>query len=97
MDVALEAGADDVESFEEIFEVTCSPAAFADLKSALEAAEIKCDSADLSMIPNTTVRIAELDSARKILNLVETLDEHDDVQSVSANFDIPDEIIAQLS
>ncbi len=97
MEVALEAGADDVESSEEIFEVTCSPAAFADIKSALEAAEIKCDSADLSMIPNTTVQIAELNSARKILNLMETLDEHDDVQSVSANFDIPDEIVAQVS
>lgn len=97
MEVALEAGADDVESSEEIFEVTCSPTEFADVKSALEAAEIKYDSADLSMIPNTTVQIAELNAARKILNLVETLDEHDDVQSVSANFDIPDEIVAQVT
>ncbi len=97
MELALEAGADDVEESGEIFEITCSPAAFEEVKSALQTAEIKYESADLSMIPNNTVQITDAESARKILKLMETLDDHDDVQNLSANFDIPDEIVAQAS
>ncbi len=97
MDLALQAGADDVKDAGEIFQITCSPSAFEEVKSALAQAEIECESADLSMIPNNTVQVTDANSARKILKLMETLDDHDDVQNVSANFDIPDDIIAQAS
>ena len=96
MDIALEAGADDIEQSDDIFEITCEPAAFQQVKAALDSAEVTCSSADLSMLPTNTVRVDDSDAARKILSLMETLDDHDDVQSVSANFDIDDEILAAL-
>ncbi len=96
MEIAIEAGADDVEEQDDIFEVTCSPGSFQGVKQALDEAEIKYDSADLSMVPDNYVLIDEPDGAKKVIALVETLDDHDDVQSVAANFDIPDDIMAQL-
>jgi YebC/PmpR family DNA-binding regulatory protein len=96
MELTLEAGADDVVLADGIFEVTCSPAAFQEVKAALQRAGIPCDRADLTMLPSTTVRIAQAEEARKVLKLMETLDDHDDIQSVAANFDIPDEIMSQI-
>ena len=95
MEVVLEAGADDVEESGEIFEVTCNTNAFESVRSALQQAEINFESADLSMIPNSTVQVTDAQAARKILKLMETLDDHDDVQTVSANFDIPDELVSK--
>jgi len=94
MEVALEAGADDVRTEADLFEITCQPAAFSAVKQALEARGIRAVSAQIAMIPKTTVTV-EADKARQVLGLMEALEEHDDVQNVYADFDIPDEVMAQ--
>jgi YebC/PmpR family DNA-binding regulatory protein len=94
MNIALDAGADDVSAASDFFEVTCHPTAFLTVKQALEAKSIQTISAELAMIPKTTVRV-EADHARQVLRLMEALEEHDDVQKVYANFDMPDEIYAE--
>ncbi len=96
MELALEAGAEDIAANEASFEVICEPDVFTDVSDALEAAEVVCESKQLTRIPQNTVDI-EVDDARKVLRLMEALDDHDDVQMVSANFNISDEAMAVLS
>ncbi|MFK7960507.1 MAG: YebC/PmpR family DNA-binding transcriptional regulator [Phycisphaerales bacterium] len=93
MDVALEHGADDVVTSEGGFEVTCEPSDFAGLREALDAAEIALASAEITMIPQTTIA-CDASTAAKVMRLVEALDDHDDVQKVHHNADIPDEVLA---
>jgi transcriptional/translational regulatory protein YebC/TACO1 len=76
--------------------VTCEPDAFTGVSDALEAAEIACESKQLARIPQNTVNI-EVEDARKVLRLMEALDDHDDVQMVSANFNISDEAMAIIA
>jgi transcriptional/translational regulatory protein YebC/TACO1 len=95
MDIALEAGADDVRPSDEYFEVTAEPENFAAVLAALEAAGAPTESAGLARIPKDTVDVTG-DDARRVLKMMEALDEHDDVQAVSANFNIPDEAMAEL-
>ncbi|MCG3138707.1 MAG: putative transcriptional regulatory protein [Phycisphaerae bacterium] len=97
MNIALEAGADDVQNMGNSFEVTCAPDALQNLKNSLQAAGIKFESADLSMVPQNYVVLNDADTAQKVIRLVEALDDHDDVQNVSANFDIPDDIMAKIN
>ncbi|MCK4959107.1 MAG: YebC/PmpR family DNA-binding transcriptional regulator, partial [Planctomycetes bacterium] len=66
------------------------------LKKALEEKEIPIEVAELSMVPQNTVPVDSVEKARKILALMEEFEDHDDIQNVYANFDIPDEIISQL-
>ncbi|MDX8390323.1 MAG: YebC/PmpR family DNA-binding transcriptional regulator [Mariprofundaceae bacterium] len=91
MDVALEAGADDIEDKPDAgcIEVTCGPVAFCQVQEALEAAELKSHVAEVSWIPDNTIEV-EGESAEKLLNLIEKLEDLDDVQNVYANFDISD-------
>ncbi|MCP4589995.1 MAG: YebC/PmpR family DNA-binding transcriptional regulator [bacterium] len=96
MEIAVESGADDVTTSEQIYEVTCAPAAFEAVRDAIRQAEIAIHSSDLSMVAENNIAL-DLDSARKVLGLVEALEDHDDVQSVYSNFDIPDDVIAQLA
>ncbi len=96
MELALEAGADDVQRLDDKFEVTCNPSNFTAVSEALGAAKIATESAQITRIPTNTVEVADIDNAKRVLALVEELDNHDDVQSVSANFSIPDEALAQL-
>ncbi len=96
MEIALEAGADDVQRLEDKFEVTCNPSNFTAVSEALSAAQITPESAQISRIPTNTVEVIDVETAKRVLALVEELDNHDDVQSVSANFSIPDEAMAQL-
>jgi len=96
MDIVLEAGADDVKSGEDGFEVTCDPEKFTDVSDALNVAEILCESKVVTRIPSNTVEL-DVSTARQVLKLMEALDDHDDVQSVSANFDIPDEAMAEIA
>lgn len=95
MEAALEAGADDVKQEGDKLEVVCDPEAYSALSEALEKAELAPEVKEITRIPNNTV---DLDAtvARKVLKLVESLDDHDDVQNVSANFNIPDEVMAEL-
>ena len=96
MDIALEAGAEDVKNCDDFFEVVSDPDAFTAVGEALDAAEIKCESRLVTRIPQNTVKL-ESSTARQVLRLVETLDDHDDVQTVSANFELPEEIMAELA
>ena len=95
MELALEAGADDVKRSDDNFEVTCNPAAFEQVSKALDAQQIPTSTREVTRIPKDTVAL-DADTAPKVLRLVEQLDDHDDVQGVSANFDISDEIMATI-
>jgi len=96
MEVALEAGADDVRLTGDKFEVTCPPDAFQKVSEALEAAGIVPDVREVSRMPKNIVDVTDPDIARKVLKLMNRLDDHDDVQNVSSNFNIPEEILAQV-
>jgi len=94
LEIALEAGADDVRREEDLFEVTCQPAAFRDVKQALADKGVEAVSAEVAMVPANTVTV-EGDNARKVMSLMEALEDQDDVQNVYANFDVPDEVMAE--
>jgi YebC/PmpR family DNA-binding regulatory protein len=96
MEIALEAGADDVRRDGDNFEMTCDPEIFADVRDAVEKAELQPDVQQIARIPNSTVEL-DIDTGRKVLKLLELLDDHDDVQNVSANFNLPDSVMAELS
>jgi YebC/PmpR family DNA-binding regulatory protein len=95
MELALEAGADDVRRDGDSFELTCDPAAYGGVAAALQEAGIHPEASQITRTPQTTVDL-DADTARKVLKLMERLDDHDDVQSVSANFNIPDEVMAEI-
>ena len=94
MELALEAGADDVKRVEDNFELTCDPSVFQALVAALERAGITAEVSQISRIPTSTVDL-DAETGRKVLALMEKLDDHDDVQSVTANFNIPAEAMAE--
>ncbi len=89
MAAALEAGAEDVVDEGENWSVLCEPGDFLSLRQTLETAGFKIESAELTKVPSQTVTVTG-EVAKKVVRLVETLDENDDVQKVHANFDIPD-------
>lgn len=93
---ALEAGADDVKSDESSFEVITTAENLEKVKEELTKAGFKLSSAEVSMVPQNYIRVEEERTARQILNLMNALEDHDDVQNVYANFDIPDEIIEKV-
>ena len=97
MEVALEAGADDVLLEGELATVIGAPVDFLTIKEALEAAGLKLLSAETGYVPKNTVEVSSKADASKILRLVENLEENDDVQSVYVNYDMPDEWIEELS
>lgn len=96
MELALEAGADDVQSLGETLEVTCDPSNFQAVSEAITTAGLKPDVSQVSRIPKNTVDL-DADTGRRVLKLMESLDDHDDVQNVSANFNIPEEAMAQIN
>ena len=96
LETALEAGAEDLSDAESTWEITTDPGAFASVRDAIEAAGIPMLSAELTMLPQNTVPV-EGGQAKQVLALLESLEELDDVQSVYANFDIPEAVMAELS
>lgn len=96
MTIVLDAGASDFNSEKEVYEITTEPNDFENVKKALQAASVKTESAEVTRIPSATVKLAGENEAKAILTLFETLEEHDDVQNVYANFDISDEILQKL-
>lgn len=96
MTVALEAGAEDVKTGEEEYEVYCSPGDLTTVSEALDKAGLKPSSTEVTMIPTNTARV-DGKEAQQVLRVMELLDEHDDVQRAFANFDIPDEVFEALS
>jgi YebC/PmpR family DNA-binding regulatory protein len=97
MDIAIEAGAEDVLEEETSFQILTTPDDFNDVVESLEKSGVRMVEATLSMVPKNTVEVTEEKPARALLKLLDNLEDHDDVQKVHANFDIPDEIIEQLS
>jgi YebC/PmpR family DNA-binding regulatory protein len=94
---AADAGAEDVAVEGSSLQVTCAPDDLATVRGALEAAGIPIESADLTMLPKTTVAIDEESTAKKLLRLMDALEENDDVQAVYANFDIPEGILEAVA
>ena len=90
---ALEAGAEDIEDLGDTWQVTTPPSDLHTVRDALEAAGISVTSADLTMLPTTAVELSETSSAKNVLRVIDALEEHDDVQNVYANFDIPDDVL----
>jgi len=93
MEVALEAGADDVQLVGDYYEVTCAPQQFEAVRKALEEAKIPTESAETSYIPSTYVDL-DVENGKKMLKLRDMLEENDDVQNVYANDNIPEEVLA---
>jgi YebC/PmpR family DNA-binding regulatory protein len=94
MEAAMEAGAEDLADEGDHWVVTCSPTDMMAVRSALEGAGLTPSSSDLSMVPTSTIEVRDDGEAKKVLRLIEALDDHDDVQNVYANFDIPDSVMA---
>jgi YebC/PmpR family DNA-binding regulatory protein len=90
MEVALDAGAEDIKSDGDSFEVTCEPTSLEKVKEALKKSNIETASAEITKVPKSTVKVVGAD-AKNVLGLMEALEEHEDIQNVHANFDIPDE------
>lgn len=96
MACGLESGMTDMEPSDEGYTVYSEPSDLNTLKEALEKARYVVESAETPMVPKTPVEVADVEAARKILRLFEVLEEHDDTQNVYANFDIPEEVAAQI-
>jgi YebC/PmpR family DNA-binding regulatory protein len=97
MMAALEAGAEDVTDQGDTWDVTTAPTDFTKVRDALGEAGVAMASADLTMIASTAVPLTTEADARKVLRVLDALEDHDDVQNVYANFDIPDEIFQAVS
>jgi YebC/PmpR family DNA-binding regulatory protein len=97
LEIALNAGADDLDNTGEVYEITCDPDAYEKLKETLKEKEIPTQVAEISMVPQNTVPVNEEGVAKKIISLMEAFEDHDDVQNTYANFDIPDGVMARLS
>lgn len=91
--VALDAGAEDIVDDGDSWQVTCEPSSLTGVREALEGAGIAYASADVTFLPKATVALATAEAAKKVLKLIDALDEHDDIQDVYSNFDIPDDIL----
>ncbi|NQT21095.1 MAG: YebC/PmpR family DNA-binding transcriptional regulator [Planctomycetes bacterium] len=95
MELALEAGADDVQNVDGMYEVTCPPTDFTQLSDAIKARNIETELAEVTKLPQNTVKLDD-SSARKVLRLTEALDDHDDVQNVYANYELSEKMLAEL-
>ena len=95
--VAADAGADDVERDASSFVVTTAPEALRAVRAALESGGFAIESVELAMVPKTTVAVADESTARKIVRLVEGLEDTEDVQDVYANFDIPEDVLETVA
>jgi YebC/PmpR family DNA-binding regulatory protein len=94
-ELALEAGADDVRTESDRYDIICEVDAFHDVSAAIEAAQLATDVCKITRIPQDTIDL-DAEAAKKVLKLMEALDDHDDVQNVSSNFNVPDEVMAEM-
>jgi YebC/PmpR family DNA-binding regulatory protein len=94
---AAEGGADDVQRDGSTWEVTSAPENLSAVRQALESAGFKVENAELTMVPKTTIEVDEESQAKKILRLIDALEENDDVQEVYANFDIPERVLEEVA
>ena len=94
LEVVMEAGAEDLADDGDHWSVTSAPAELAGVHTALEEAGLDPGAAEITMVPTSTVEVASEAEAKRVLRLIDALDDHDDVQNVYANFDIPDAVMA---
>jgi YebC/PmpR family DNA-binding regulatory protein len=94
---AADGGAEDVEQDGDVFQVTSEPEALATVRRAVEAAGFTVESAELTMVPKTTVAIEDESKARQVMRLIDELEDFDDVQEVYANFDIPERVLEAVA
>jgi len=97
LEIAIETGAEDTKEYESEIEIITDPSQFEEIKKSLEEAGIKIISAKVTMVPKNTVPVTDQSTAQSLLKLMEALDDHDDVQQVYANFDIPEDVMESLS
>jgi YebC/PmpR family DNA-binding regulatory protein len=95
LELALDGGAEDLRDSESSWDIVSAPQDFASVESALRDAGVQVSSAEISMIPTTTIPVGGPE-AKQVLQLIDALEELDDVQNVYANFDIPEEVMASL-
>jgi YebC/PmpR family DNA-binding regulatory protein len=96
MNLIIEAGADDMKTEDEVYEIYTAPDQFENVRQAIEAKTIKMEEAEVQMIPENTVKVDGKD-AEQVLKLMEALEEHEDVQHVYANFDIDEKVLTALN
>ena len=94
---AAEGGADDVSLDGSTYQVVSAPDALTTVREALEEAGFTVESAELTMVPKTTVEVGDESSAKKVLRLIDQLEENDDIQDVYANFDIPEQVLEAVA
>ena len=97
MELAIEAGADDVKPAGDRWEVICEPSAMADVIAAIQGAGMTIESNEIVRIPTNSVDVDDVDTARRVLHLMERLDDHDDVQNVYGNHELSDALMAKLA
>jgi YebC/PmpR family DNA-binding regulatory protein len=90
---AADGGAEDLEADGDVFQVTSAPESLAAVREAIEGAGFAVESAELQLVPKTTVAVEDEVKARQVMRLIEALEENDDVQDVYANFDIPEQVL----
>ena len=96
MEMALEAGAEDVSDSGDAWEVTTGPDTFEPVRESLEKGAVTVNSAEIAMLPENTIKVEGSD-AEKLMKLLDALEDNDDVQTVSANADFDEETLAQIS
>lgn len=96
LEVVLDAGAQDVNELSEAFEIVCQPADLVAVRTSLQTASIDYESADSSFLPTMSIPI-DTDTAKRVFELIEAIEDLDDVQNVYGNFDVSDEVMASLS
>jgi YebC/PmpR family DNA-binding regulatory protein len=94
MELATDAGAEDLESDPDGFSVTTAPGDLNAVREALVEKGVTVKNAELTMLPTTTIEVADESEAKRVLRLMDAIDDHDDVQNVHANFDIPEAVLA---
>ena len=94
---AADGGADDVEQDGDVFQVTSAPESLSSVRAAIEGAGFAVDSAELVMLPKTTVAVEDEAKARQVMRLIDALEDNDDVQDVYANFDIPERVLEAVA
>ncbi len=96
-ELVVDAGAEDLQKENDTFSVYSSPDDLDAIKKAIEGKELVISTYEIVHMPKSTVAVKDKNTAQKVVNMISALEEHDDVQSVSANFDIPDEVLQELS
>jgi len=94
---AADAGADDIDRDGSVFQITSAPESLSAVREAIEAAGFPIDSAELQLVPKSTVAVDEEAKARQVMRLIDALEDNDDVQDVYANFDIPERVLEAVA